>query len=38
MSILATLKELFQTSPSVVSISSDSSVLVGGDYAVRVLR
>lgn len=38
MSIIEFLKDLFQSAPSVASISSDSCMMVSGDCMVRVLR
>lgn len=38
MNIIAFLKDLFVSAPTAVSISSDSSFLVSGEYAVRVQR
>ena len=38
MNIIAFLKDLFVSAPTATSISSDSCVMVSGEYAVRVLR
>ena len=38
MNIIAFLKDLFVSAPTATSISSDSYVMVSGEYAVRVLR
>ena len=38
MSFVEFLKDMFQSAPSVVSISSDSSVFVSGESMVRVQR
>ncbi len=38
MRIIAFLKDLFESAPTVVSISSDSCVIVSGEYVTRVQR
>ena len=38
MNFIAFLNDLFVSAPTVTSISSESSLMVSGEYAVRVLR
>ena len=38
MSLIDFLKDLVHSAPTAVSISSDSSLIVSGEYAVRVQR
>lgn len=38
MNFIAFLKDLFVSAPTATSISSESSLMVSGEYAVRVLR